>query len=547
MELSVIIVSYNVRYFLEQCLISVRKASEDITCEIFVVDNNSADGSCSMIRSEFPEVHLIMNHENRGFSAANNQALKLAEGRYILILNPDTIVEEDTFRKCIEFMKIHPDAGIIGVKMIDGKGRFLPESKRGIPTPKTAFYRMIGFAHLFPKSDKYNRYYLGNLDNTKTTKVEILSGAFMFMRREAFLQTGFLDENFFMHGEDIDYCYRVLKEGFRNYYFADAKIIHYKGESTRKEGLNVFIALHRAMIKFVRKHFSNGGYRNYILPIQVGILLRAGLSLLQRSVKSLFQPVTDSILIYLLYRIIASLWGTYRIGEGYVFPEIFHKILIPAYTAILILSTAFLSGYKIPSKTANAVKGVITGTIIILVLYALLPASLRFSRAIIVIGGLASLCFIILWRFLISLIFPAIADNPISKAKKTIVIGNYESYCRVINLISSSDTKNKIAGRVSIDTNDMREEVLGNIGQLREVIRINGIKEVIYTTGQISAAHIIDSMNHISDLNATIRFASAGETYIFGSRYVNPDNDLISISRPELSYKIWSGIKSLFK
>ncbi len=547
MELSVIIVSYNVRHFLEQCLSSVRKASKNIETEVFVVDNNSADGSCSMVKSEFPGAKLIINHENRGFSAANNQALKLAAGRFILILNPDTIVQEDTFTRCICFMESHPDAGIAGVRMIDGKGRFLPESKRGIPIPETAFFRMMGFSYLFPKSERFNRYYLGHLDDMKTTKADIISGAFMFIRREAFLKTGLLDEEFFMHGEDIDYCYRVLQKGFSNYYFAGTNIIHYKGESTKKEGVNVFIALYKAMIIFVRKHFSEGKFKNYILAIQTAIILRAGLSLFTRFMKRAFLPVTDGVLIYLLYRIIASFWGTYKFGTGYIFPEIFPEIIIPAYTFIFLLSIAFLSGYRIPSKTGNAVKGIIAGTVIILIIYALLPVSLRFSRAIIIFGGLISLIVIPFWRLLISFIFPGIAENPFSKTRRTIIVADDEGYLKLTDLISSNEIKNKVAGRVSLDIDDMKEEVLGHIGQLREVIRINKIKEVIFTTGKMTAAQIIDSMHLISDLNITIRIASSGEKYIFGSRYVNPENELISLSRPSLRKKILPWFQKLFK
>ena len=167
MELSVIIVSFNVRYFLKQCLLSVKKASENIDCEIFVVDNNSADDSCNMVAQEFPEVILIKNNVNSGYSAANNQAIKLAKGRYILLLNPDTIVEDDTLVKCINFMNNHPDAGALGVKMINGEGRFLPESKRALPTPKTAFFKIFGFSFLFPESRFFNRYYLSGIDSSE--------------------------------------------------------------------------------------------------------------------------------------------------------------------------------------------------------------------------------------------------------------------------------------------------------------------------------------------------------------------------------------------
>jgi GT2 family glycosyltransferase len=547
MDLSVIIVSYNVRHYLEQCLSSVMQASGDIDCEVFVVDNNSADGSCSMVTTEFPEVKLIMNNVNRGFSAANNQALKIAKGKYLLLLNPDTIVKEETFTRCIGFMESHPDAGIVGVKMIDGKGRFLPESKRSIPTPETSFYKMIGFSHLFPRSEKYNRYYLGNLDNSETVKAEILSGAFMFIRRDTFLKTGLLDEDFFMHGEDIDYCYRVLKHGYCNYYYPGTSIIHYKGESTKKEHLNVFIALNRAMLIFVRKHFSKGEFSNYILPIQIAIILRAGLSLVKKFISRIFLPTTDGLLIYMIYRFIALLWGSYKFGEGYLFPHVFPEIIMPFFTIIIVLSIAFFSGYKIPCKAGDAVKGIITGIIIILIFYALLPDNLRFSRAIIIFGGLASLLLIPLWRFLTSFILPGISDNPFSKTRNTIIVADNESYFRAVYLLSSTDYRKKIIGRVCIDKDDMKEEVLGNIDQLREIIRINRIKEVIFTTSRMSASQIIDSMDLISDLNVTIRIAAAGEKYIFGSRYVNPAGELITPTSKNFSTRIWSLFKGLFK
>jgi GT2 family glycosyltransferase len=285
MDISVIIVSFNVRYFLEQCLDSVRKSAQHIDHEIFVVDNNSRDDTCSMISREFPEVRLIANNENRGFSAANNQALILATGRYILILNPDTVVGEETFDKCINFMDLHPDAGATGVMMINGKGRLLPESKRALPTPGTAFFKIAGFSYIFPRSGLFSKYYLGNLNSLSTSQVDIISGAFMFLRRTAVIKTGLFDEAFFMYGEDIDYSYRLLKRGFVNFYYPETKIIHFKGESTKKENLNVLVSFYKAMIIFVRKHFSNGNSKVLIVPIQAAIFFRAGLSFLKQFVR----------------------------------------------------------------------------------------------------------------------------------------------------------------------------------------------------------------------------------------------------------------------
>lgn len=234
MELSIIIVNYNVKYFLEQCLHSVLQASMNIDPEIFVVDNNSVDGSSQLIRKKFPEIHFIENKENVGFSRANNQAIRKAKGKYILLLNPDTIVEEDTFSKIIEFMDNHADAGGLGVKMIDGKGTFLPESKRGLPTPEVAFYKMFGISKLFPNSKKFGKYHLSYLKENEIHEVDVLAGAFMLLRKETLDKIGLLDETFFMYGEDIDLSYRITLGGYKNYYFPETTIIHYKGESTKK-------------------------------------------------------------------------------------------------------------------------------------------------------------------------------------------------------------------------------------------------------------------------------------------------------------------------
>ena len=238
MKLSIVIVNYNVKFFLEQCLVSVFEASEGIDTEVWVVDNNSVDGSVSMVREKFPQVHLIANSDNPGFSKANNQALRQITGEYALLLNPDTLVEKDTFRKCIDFMESHPDCGGLGVKMINGEGRYLPESKRGFPSPEVSFYKISGLIHLFPKSKRIARYYLGHLSEDETNEIEILPGAYLMIRKTVLDKIGLLDETFFMYGEDIDFSYRILLAGYKNYYLPSARIIHYKGESTKKGSMN---------------------------------------------------------------------------------------------------------------------------------------------------------------------------------------------------------------------------------------------------------------------------------------------------------------------
>jgi O-antigen biosynthesis protein len=255
MDLSIVIVNYNVKFFLEQCLHSVIKATEKISTEIFVVDNNSTDGSVAMLRQKFPEIILIENMANLGFSVANNQALSMSRGRYCLLLNPDTLVEEDTFIKCVQFMDSHPEAGALGVKMIDGQGVFLPESKRALPTPDVAFFKVFGLSRLFPHSKLFGKYHLGFLDKNKTHVVSVLSGAFMFIRKTALDKAGLLDENYFMYGEDIDISYRLTKTGYLNYYFAETTIIHYKGESTKKASINYVLVFLQGYDHFRQKTF----------------------------------------------------------------------------------------------------------------------------------------------------------------------------------------------------------------------------------------------------------------------------------------------------
>jgi GT2 family glycosyltransferase len=529
MELSVIIVSYNVRYFLEQCLLSVCKASENIDCEVIVVDNNSTDGSCSMVAHEFPEVKLIMNSINKGFSAANNQALKMAAGRYVLLLNPDTLVEENTFKSCISFMDRHPDAGATGVRMINGKGKLLPESKRALPTPRTAFFKMSGLSYVFPKSGFFNSYYLGHLNSFETTKADIISGAFMFLRREAIDKTGLLDEEFFMYGEDIDYSYRLKKAGYNNYYYPEIKIIHYKGESTKKENLDTVINFYRAMVIFVRKHFSNGTMKGFVKLIQAMIFISAAFSLLKKFFRRAFLPLTEGLMIYFVYRLATTIWGIHKYGDGYHYPVMFTDIIIPGYTLVIIISIALLSGYRIPVRIINSIKGLLAGTLFILVVYALLPVELRFSRAIIIIGGSLASITVPIYRLLVSFLSKGIAENPFSRVPKTVIVSDHEGFLRVRDLLESTGARNIVAGRVSIHRGDLTEEVLGTLNQLAEVLRVNRIKEVIFTTRNLSASQIINSMQQISSHKITIRISSAGEKFLLGSKFISPKKETETI------------------
>lgn len=266
MQLSVVILNYNVRYFLELCVLSVQEALLNIDAEIIVVDNNSSDDSCEMMKSRFPNIILIENATNSGFPKGNNIGVEQAKGDYICILNPDTVVAEDTFEKILAFAEKQTNLGIVGCKIIDGTGNFLPESKRGVPTPWVAITKIFGLYQFFPKSSVFNRYYAQHISENETGKVDILVGAFMVMKRDLYIEVGGFDENCFMYSDDIDLSYMVLKKGKSNYYFHETSVIHYKGESTIKDGLYMK-RFREAMQFFYKKHFKMSFLFDFFMKI----------------------------------------------------------------------------------------------------------------------------------------------------------------------------------------------------------------------------------------------------------------------------------------
>ena len=292
MKVSVIIVNYKVKYYLAQCLHSVLKAMDGIDGEIIVVDNDSQDDSIDYARELYPQVTFIENKENLGFSCANNIAIRQSKGEYVLLLNPDTIVNEHLLADCITLLDTHPEIGATGVRMLNENGTFAPESRRGVPTPFTAFCKMVGLTSLFPKSRLFGRYYMKYLDEYAATPIDIVSGACMFIRKSVLDECGLLDEDFFMYGEDIDLSYRMLKTGKQNYYLP-TRILHYKGESTHKNTFRYVYVFYEAMYIFFRKHYAS---YNWILsvPVRSAIYLKGGVEFFSRKLRGwLKKPMSD--------------------------------------------------------------------------------------------------------------------------------------------------------------------------------------------------------------------------------------------------------------
>ncbi|MDD2385995.1 MAG: glycosyltransferase [Bacteroidales bacterium] len=529
MKISVIIVNYNVKHFLEQCLNSVLASARHCETEIYVVDNNSVDGSCSMVKEKFPEVHLIENKKNYGFSYANNQAIKISKGEYVLLLNPDTVIEEKTLQKVCDFMDSHPDAGGLGVKMIDGKGRFLPESKRGLPTPEVAFYKIFGVSKLFPKSKKFGKYHLTYLDKEETHVVDVLSGAFMLLRKECLDKTGLLDENFFMYGEDIDMSYRISLAGYKNYYYPRTTIIHYKGESTKKGSINYVLVFYNAMIIFAKKHFSKRHAGTFSALINIAIYIRAAMAITYRFMRSIITPIIDALVIIAGFLVIAPIWSNHIFGSGDAYPENLFIYAVLAYALIWILSLLFLGGYDKPVKTKNIFKGIGAGAIIILVLYSLLPAEFRFSRALILLGAGWTTIVLPLTRFLLHFTGRTIFKMNMPGKKLIAIVGNKQESSKLVNLLNNNNPKIKISAFVNPINTGSDKYFAGTIDQLDEIVRIKKIDEIIFCAKSLQSQQIINTMLKLNNVKLDYKIASPDGISVIGSNSINTTGELYNI------------------
>lgn len=520
-RISIIIVNYNVEYFLEQCLNSVEKGLQHIQGEVFVVDNNSIDGSVEMVKTKFPTVHLIANKENTGFSKANNQAMRIAKGDYILLLNPDTVVEEDTFEKVINFMDSHPDAGGLGVRMIDGKGNFLPESKRGLPTPAVAFYKIFGLSKIFPKSKRFGRYHLGYLSEFETHEIDVLSGAFMLMRKNALDKIGLLDEAFFMYGEDIDLSYRIQLGGYKNYYYPETRIIHYKGESTKKSSVNYVFVFYRAMVIFAEKHFSQKNAKLFSLLINLAIYLRASMAIFARFVKRITLPIFDYLFILGGLLLLTGHW----LRAGIEFDLIAFSTLIPSYALCWLIGTIYSSGYDFPVKLINYAKGSFLTTLFILTVYALLPKELQFSRLFILTGAVWTFIYFVISRFFLHVFVGKSFNLSGAKNQTFAIVGSLDESERVFEILKQ--TNSKIEKVFYVSENDHKNsKQIGTLSQLDQIVFIHKIDEVIFCAKNNSAQTILEWMSNLSSFHVDFKIAQPDSLYLIGSNSIDTAGDL---------------------
>lgn len=525
MDISIIIVNYNVKYFLKQALLSVEKALEGLEGEVFVVDNDSSDDSSEMVKKHFPAIRLIENKENVGFAKANNQAIAKAKGKYVLLLNPDTVLQEDTLRKSINFMEQHPDCGGLGIKMIDGSGQFLPESKRGFPTPAASFFKLSGISSFFPQSKYFNSYYLGHLSEEQNQEVDVLAGAYMMMPKKVLEEVGYLDETYFMYGEDIDLSYRIQNAGYENYYLADSSIIHYKGESTKRNSIKYVRIFFKAMIIFAKKHFTGRKATAFIFLLNVAIYLKAGITLVKNTIRKFFFPAIDFLSFYGALYLAKNFWANYKFQDPAYYADSFMTFNAPLYAGIWVLSIFFNGGYDKPFNLRWLFRGVLLGSLGIAAVYGFLDMEYRTSRAVILIGSLLILGFSFLGRLVIHFVkFKHFAVGK-SHPRKLIFVGSKEESNRAQNLLLRTGNEKNYIGTVAATKEYDDDVFLSGIADLDKIVRIYKIEEIVFCSKDIASTEIIHWMGLLGT-DVLYKIIPEDSMSIIGSHSKNAQGEL---------------------
>ena len=524
MKLAVIIVNYNVKYFLKQCLESVYNSTSLENIEVYVVDNDSKDGSVEMVVESFPKVKLIANKKNVGFSTANNQAIKETNADYVVLLNPDTLVQSDSFEKVIKFMDEHPDAGGLGVTMIDGNGKFLPESKRGLPTPEVAFFKIFGFSKIFPKSKKFGKYHLGYLDKNETHKIEVLSGAFMAMRMETLDKVGLLDEDFFMYGEDIDLSYRITQGGYENYYYPGTTIIHYKGESTKKSSVNYVYVFYKAMAIFAKKHFESNKASLFSKLINIAIFFSASLAIIKRFFSLFFLPIIDFCAVFFGLHVVKTI---YQDDHGLFHQPQLINISFAIYSLLILIAVFFAGGYDRPIKLQKVVKGVFIGSLLTSLVYMFVANNYYFSIGSALLGIVIIMIGLTGIRWILH--FFKIKKYRINFFRKRIVIiGDQKESDKVNNLVEHTQLYSSIVGTVSpFHTNN--EEYLGDLTQLKSLKEKHRINEAIFCAENVNYDAVIQTLIDFQDTDIQFKLAHTNDMFVLGSTDMNTSGELHTI------------------
>ena len=528
-DLSVIIVNYNVKYFLEQALFSLRKASQGLKVEYIVIDNASSDNSAEYIESNFPWVNLIANRENVGFARANNQGLNIARGKYLLVINPDTVVGEDTLKTLINYMDSHPEIGAVGPKLIDKEGRFELGSRRGFPTPFTAFSKITGLASLFPQSRLFAKYNLTYLDPDTACEIDSLSGCFMLVRKEIFEKIGGFDEGFFLYGEDLDWCYRIKKAGWKIYYLPQVEVIHYKGESTLRSNIDARRTFFDAMHRFVKKHYS-GKFPITASFIRLGIFINYIFDWFKRSLHLLKAPLADLLFLnsgLIIGRIIH--FNAIYLPKKIILPYIIYNL------GWLAISSVFGVYGRKKVSILNTIFAVCAGLAFIFS-FTYFFKQFAFSRFVLLFTGLTTLIAIPGWRWL-AWKLPGSAGFREWFKRRTLLVGVDE----LTERIAAKTTENeaypfKIIGFIDCGHRYLGKKtagvkVVGSIEDLNNLIHKLSIEEVVFSGKSLSYGEIV---KHISLLDGKVGFKVLPETALDSTDGEMPFLELGFKSKPNL-------------
>lgn len=537
-DVSVVIVNYNVREFLEQAMRSVERASSGLNVEIFVVDNNSSDGSVEMVRNRFPKVHLISNTTNTGFAKANNQAIRIASGKYLLILNPDTIIQEDTLSSLVSFMDTHPEAGAVGCKILNADGTFAPESRRSFPTPAVAFYRISGLSKLFPQSPTFGRYNLSFKSPEESSEVDALSGSCMFVRRDALYQdyeapgagAGLFDEDFFMYGEDLDWCYRIQKAGWKIFYTPDTQIIHYKGESTKKGELRYVLLFYGAMLRFAEKHFKKRHSWFFRLFLRCGIIARGSVHMISNWIKRHKGFLLD-IAIALLTVAFAGLarftW------EDLTIPIRFLTVIAPLYALVTGIVVSIQRGYQRSNYfRLRIVLLANIGAFLFLASLSYFASGIAFSRIALLAGFLLS-C---LGMYVVRLVH-AHKRRPAHLLRRALIVGDAEDASRLQSSLDAlpnplldlvgyvSDIGQSENGAESVESPiSGHVQWLGSLHHLRDVVRLQHIDDVVFASSRLANRTIFSLIQDLKSLPVEFKILSAGREHLIGQASIDDLN-----------------------
>ena len=517
-DVSIVIVNYNVRDLVDNCISSIYSANnKNHKIEIFFVDNNSIDGSVKYIKEKYPEVKAISNDRNIGFSKANNIALKQASGKYILILNPDTVLEEGTFSKMIDFCEQNKDTGAVTSKLILSNGKLDSACKRSFPTFPVALPRIFGLSKLFPKSKIFGKYNLTYLDENKTYEVDSICGAFMFIPKKILDVTGFFDEDYFMYGEDLDLCFKIKKNGFKVYYYPEVTTIHYKGESTRKTHLSYVNNFYGAMRIFIQKNFT-GVPRILSLVAQFGIYNRSFFGYIKRILRILLFPLIDAVIIYL--SLVASVYIRFNI-----FPNKWYLLIISIYVLIWLSLLALFGLYIVKNRFSikRTFNAIISGFFINSSITYFFN-QYAYSREVILTSTVLSLLIMILWRGIVNISVFFKKKNIMLHKIDLLVVGDKEL---------NQDIEEKLVSKYNVLFFN-RISSKKTLSELEEIIQINNIKEVIFSGNYFSNQEILSLMWNFREKNLHFKILPTGKELILSKLHSN----LEDISLIEIEYNI---------